>query len=191
MSQSCIYWQLVIPKFHLVIRRLELKIRQAQMNPFKWLLTSLKNRWKDFMRPRRDLTDHEKKEFLNDLAGRLRKLLPDENVEGEPFWGLMEISAGKITGNYYVIQVRSPDFTMGLPLFFRETDADIFRETRTQQDKNRYVVRGFTKEQLRFLTFPGGNAKIGFMVFQKNPESGGTWPYMIYSPGDLAKEFLK
>ncbi len=133
----------------------------------------------------------DKKGFLKDLGERLKKLFPDENIEGQPFWGLMELSNGKITGNFYVILVESQDFQMALPLFFRETDAEIFRSTRQEQDIKKYVVRGFTKEQLRLLTFPDDNSKLLFWVFQKPTVGEMTWPYLVYKAEDLAKEFLK
>ena len=118
--------------------------------------------------------------------------MPDENVEGDPFWGLMENRAGKLTGNYYVIRSDSQHPNMALPLFFRETDAEIFRTKRKEMDIiNNYFVRGFTKEQLRLLTLPDENAKIVFLVFQIPPKNGGTWPCLIYDSEELTEEFIK
>ena len=34
-----------------------------------------------------------------DLNNRLKRLLPNEDVEGKPFYGLMETLGGKLTGN--------------------------------------------------------------------------------------------
>ena len=141
--------------------------------------------------PHRVLSETEKKEFLSDFRERIKKLLPDENVEGQPFWGLMELSKGRITGNYYVLLVGPTPFKMAMPIFFRETDAEIFRSTRSEQDKRNYVVRGFTKEQLRLLILPDDNAKLMFWVFQIPPKDGGTWPCLVYNAKELAKEFLK
>lgn len=138
------------------------------------------------------IEEKDKKRVLKDLVERFKKLLPDENVEGDPFWGLMEIRGGKLTGNYYVIQSDLPHPNMALPLFFRETDAENFRTTRKEKDIiNKYVVRGFTKEQLRLLTLPDENAKIVFLVFLIPPKSGGTWPCLIYDAGKLSVEFVK
>ena len=161
------------------------------MNPFLQYLKFFTKRFKWYFFPHRILPEEERKEIFKDFRERIKKLLPDETVEGQPFWGLMELSAGKITGNYFVMPVKSPDFTLVLPLFLRETDAEIFRSTRQQKDIKGYVVRGFTQEQLRLLTFPDENAKLMFWVFQMPPKGGGTWPCLVYNAKDLAKDFLK
>ncbi len=161
------------------------------MKPFLQYLKFFAKRFKGQVFPHRVLPKEERKEFFRDFRERIKKLLPDENVEGQPFWGLMEFSAGKITGNYFVMPVKSPDFTLVLPLFLRETDAEIFLSTRQEKDKKLYVVRGFTQEQLQLLTFPDENAKLMFWVFQMPPKGGGTWPCLVYNAEDLAKDFLK
>ena len=96
-----------------------------------------------------------------------------------------------MTGNYFIIPAIYPPSHMALPLFFRETDAEIFRTTRKEEDKNKYVVRGFTREQLRMLTLFGKEDKIIFMVFQDPPNGGGDWLFRIYDSDELAKKFLK
>lgn len=137
------------------------------------------------------MNENDKKLFFTGLVGRLNQLLPDENVEGQPFWGLMETAGGKLTGNYFVIPTTSLPSHKALPLFLRETDAEIFRTTRKEEDINKYVVRGFTREQLRTLTLFGKEDKLNFMVFQDPPNDGGDWLFRIYNAAELALEYLK
>ena len=48
-----------------------------------------------------------KKEIAEYVAIKLKKMLPDENVIGDPFWTIMETKEGHNTGNYY-----SPDLKL-------------------------------------------------------------------------------
>lgn len=137
------------------------------------------------------LEEKEKKRILRDVTEALLKVLPGAEVEGQPFWGLMETARGKLTSNYFVIPLASPPSHIALPLFLRETDAEIFRTTRKEEDIKKYVVRGFTQEQICMLALFGKEDKILFMVFQKSTEGNNDWTVVIYDPAELTKEFLE
>ena len=79
--------------------------------------------------------DREKKAFLQDLGERIKKFLPDENAVGQPFWGLMEIVKGKVTGSFFVIPGSSQGIKMAMPLFFSKKEAEVFLSSRTDSEK--------------------------------------------------------
>ena len=78
------------------------------------------------------------------FRGWLKKgLLPDENAKGEPFWALMEIDEGTVTGSYCTVAPGQ------IPLFYSKNMADTYLSLR--YDKNKLVVRGISQYQLRIL----------------------------------------
>ena len=134
------------------------------------------------------MKEKEKKEFLQDLGSRVQKLLPDEKTKGDPFWGLMELKDGKITGSYYMLREIEGNT---IPLFFSKDQADSFLARRTEEDKKKFVTRGFTKEQLLMLTNFSGADKFSFMVFEKTQEGNSKWAYRQHNGISLAQDYLR
>jgi hypothetical protein len=76
------------------------------------------------------------------LAERLRTVaLPDETYIGEPFWTIMEVRDGKVTGSHFG-GVRSPESDKPcIPLTFSKYHAErIFRAA--QLDPQEWAIRG-------------------------------------------------
>ncbi len=83
--------------------------------------------------------------FNKILAGKIKvTFLPDEKVIGQPFWTLMELSNGEVTGNYFYSSDES-----GIPLLISKKTAEELRNT--LPDKERWCVRGLSQRNLRAL----------------------------------------
>jgi hypothetical protein len=69
------------------------------------------------------------------LADRLRTVaLPDETYIGEPFWTIMEVRDGKVTGSYYG-QMNQNDKQPHIPLFFSKQHAEVFFNVLNDKDR--------------------------------------------------------
>lgn len=82
------------------------------------------------------------------MANRIKSVaLPDENYVGEPFWIIMEVRDGKVTGSHYASM--DPVSGKGLiPLTYSKVHAErIFREAGL--DPNRWAIRGLPRYALR------------------------------------------
>lgn len=82
------------------------------------------------------------------LARRLKAVaLPDEDYVGEPFWIIMEIREGKVTGTHY--GTKDPVSGKGLiPLTFSKVHAErVFRKAGL--DHKQWVIRGLPRFALR------------------------------------------
>jgi hypothetical protein len=83
--------------------------------------------------------------FNQILAGKIQKVfLPNEKAIGEPFWTLMEINGGEITGSYYSL----PNVNM-IPFLLSKRTAESLLSRLS--DKERWCVRGISQRQLRAL----------------------------------------
>jgi len=80
------------------------------------------------------------------VAGVIKKgFLPDKNVIGDPFWTLMEIKDGKITGTYYSF---SNNKRQSIALFFSKRIAEHLLK---RMDANDFEVRGVSRYQLKSI----------------------------------------
>lgn len=82
------------------------------------------------------------------LAARLKTVaLPDENYVGEPFWIIMEIRDGKVTGSHYA--TTSPESEKQLiPLTYSRAHIErLFREAAL--DPKQWAIRGLPRFALR------------------------------------------
>lgn len=70
--------------------------------------------------------------------------LPDKNVEGRPFWTLMEVQNGEITGTYFSLPITDKPI---VPLFFSKKIAQNVLDTRP--DSRSFEVRGISQYQLK------------------------------------------
>lgn len=83
--------------------------------------------------------------FNKIIAGKIKvTLLPDEKVKGEPFWTLMEICDGEVTGTYINLAGKG-----GIPLLVSKKTAEELRDR--LPDKERWCVRGLSQRNLRAL----------------------------------------
>lgn len=90
------------------------------------------------------MIEEEMPTIIDIVSGVVKKgLLPDENAKGEPFWALMEIDEGTVTGSYCTVAPGQ------IPLFYSKNMADTYLSLR--YDKNKLVVRGISQYQLRIL----------------------------------------
>lgn len=82
------------------------------------------------------------------LAERLKTVaLPDETYVGEPFWIIMEVRNGKVTGSHYATQFPGSDKSL-IPLTFSKNHAErIFKDA--QLDPNKWAIRGLPRHALR------------------------------------------
>jgi len=82
------------------------------------------------------------------MAGRLKAVaLPEDHYVGEPFWIIMEIRKGKVTGAHY--GTKDPRSGKGLiPLTFSKAHAErLFREA--ELDPKQWAIRGLPRYALR------------------------------------------
>lgn len=83
--------------------------------------------------------------FTDIVSGVLKKaFLPDRYVKGAPFWTLMEIQNGKITGTYYALSNEKKPI---VPFFYSPVVAEKLREK--LPDKHCFEVRGISQYQLK------------------------------------------
>lgn len=85
--------------------------------------------------------------IIDIVLGTLKKgFLPDKSIEGRPFWTLMEVKMGEVTGTYYSL----PNYKKpAILLFYSKIIAEHFRES--LPDSDQFEVRGVTQYQLRII----------------------------------------
>ena len=83
-----------------------------------------------------------KKEIAEYVAIKLKKMLPDENVIGDPFWTIMETKEGHNTGNYY-------SYENGIIFAFSKKQAQ--RLCDSLKISFNYKVYGVSQKQLKLL----------------------------------------
>lgn len=82
--------------------------------------------------------------FLEIVQGVIKKtFLPDEATQGNPFWTLMEIQLGEITGTYFSLPKKKPTVLF----FYSKVIAEKMREK--LPDAEKWVVRGVSQYQLK------------------------------------------
>lgn len=81
------------------------------------------------------------------VSSKLQVMLPDEKVDGNPFWTLMEQKNGNLTGNYFS---QESDGKFSVSFFYSKTIAERFLSKLS--DSRAWVVRGLTQRHLKILT---------------------------------------
>lgn len=117
------------------------------------------------------------------LAERIKTVaLPDESYYGEPFWTIMEIREGKVTGSYFASHHPGANAPL-IPMVFSKSHAeDVMREAGLSRDKwgvrglPRYALRAFIL-MLQLIEMQGKGAMIGF----RPPHAGKGTP-LIWIP---------
>lgn len=95
------------------------------------------------------------------VSGALKKgFLPDEKVQGEPFWTIMEVDKGETTGSYLTVPYNRP----AIPLFYSKNMANFFLNN-SVSDKEKYQVRGLSKYQLKVLLNLRDIGNLCFAIF--------------------------
>lgn len=91
------------------------------------------------------MTQEDLPTFNQILAGKIKKIfMPNEKVIGEPFWTLMEVKDGDVTGTYINLGGNE-----GIPLVLSKKTANMLRDK--LPDKECWCVRGISQRQLRML----------------------------------------
>lgn len=90
----------------------------------------------------------------------LKILLPDETVQGEPFWAIMEVRDGQVTGS---IWAKGPDDDQCMPFF----PSKALAESAVAQvpDAANWVVRGISRRHMKvLLALYKGHVKFGIAL---------------------------
>ena len=90
----------------------------------------------------------------------LKILLPDETVQGEPFWAIMEVRDGQVTD---LLWTRGPDDSECMPFFPSKALADAaWAEI---PDAANWVVRGISRRHMKvLLALYKGHVKFGIAL---------------------------
>lgn len=99
-------------------------------------------------------------------------LLPDEKAKGDPFWTIMEMQDGHLTGTYYAINESG---LMILLFYSKEVVKYVLDKI---PDNNNWCIRGVTKQQL--------NALINMLEISKDVKIGIiNSPFILENMGEL------
>jgi hypothetical protein len=120
------------------------------------------------------------------LAKRIESVaLPSESDLGEPFWVLMELDNGSLSGSFYAVPQTINGNKQVVPLFFCKSDAETMHSH--LKDKSEFVVRGVPQHMLKFTIGMGkGNVMFSLMYY---PPENGQWPGELITPEDLEARF--
>ena len=88
------------------------------------------------------------RDIITKYTIKAETVLPGENVQGDPFWVLMEIRNGQNTGNYHSIGKK--DKRTLIMLFPQKHMADWAAEILEQHSSN-FMVRGVSSDHLDVL----------------------------------------
>jgi hypothetical protein len=126
----------------------------------------------------------------NILAGRIKTLfLPDKNQIGEPFWTIMELKNGAITGNYHMLKNNNRNI---VSLFFSKQSAEIFTKE-LQLKKSDWHVTGLSQNQLKsfLIMFEDFENKgdILQLIFEKKLNETEQYVARISKIQDIDREF--
>lgn len=115
------------------------------------------------------------------VAGIIKKsFLPDENIVGDPFWTIMEVTNGKMTGNYLSLECELNTIRPTIPLFYSKYLAEKNLEYRL--NKKDYCVRGISQYQLNsllsFSQFGNPQFAVFYMPVIKNND-GNTYCVLL------------
>ncbi|WP_245998061.1 hypothetical protein [Siminovitchia terrae] len=113
--------------------------------------------------------------------------LPHESVVGQPFWTLMEVEDGNVTGTYKCVP--SESLSKIIPLFYSKRVAEKFLSYMI--DKNA-VVRGINQKQLKALVMmiEGMKHDVGFALIPFDLESPDKWMSISIGLEQLKKDYL-
>lgn len=109
------------------------------------------------------MTVDELPTIVDIVARTIKKgFLPDEKVQGEPFWMLMEQRNGEVTGSFYQYP-NIQDSHVTLPLFYSKKMAQYYYDN--VPDKENYCIRGVSNFQLRSLIRLAELQSLQFILF--------------------------
>ena len=121
------------------------------------------------------------------VAGVIKEaFLPDEANQGAPFWTLMEIQSGEITGTYFSLPEGKPI----VPFFYSKVIAEKMREKLL--DAENWVVRGVSQYQLKGFVAQmevlGVEAAVFYVPYWKEGETDV--PMVIIPKEKLKEEYI-
>lgn len=130
---------------------------------------------------------------MNELiAGIIEKgFLPDESEVGDPFWTIMEIKNGNVTGTYLSIENTLNLKRPTIPLFFSPKLASVV--INTYIDKDNYCIRGVSQYQLKKLLdiHVIGNVQYAVFLPVLLKESATECPCVIMEAEDIENIFYR
>ncbi|CYV15051.1 hypothetical protein HO944_08010 [Streptococcus suis] len=133
------------------------------------------------------ITEDELPTIADIVAGVLKKaFLPDEKIQGEPFWALMEMQDGEVTGSYCTVAQNQ------IPLFYSQNMANYYLNLRP--DRDTLVVRGISQYQLRALLELADMHSQKFILFPIPfaPDLDlSNYPAIVAEPYMIKNNFLK
>lgn len=114
------------------------------------------------------------------LVQRLQSVaLPDSTAIGEPFWTIMELEDGHVTGSYFV---RDSPTGKNVFLFYCKLHAEQVMG-QMQLDNRKWAVRGLPRQALR----------VFLLMFDMFRERSGVQPAVLFKPPGLGpgESFLR
>jgi len=125
------------------------------------------------------------------LSKRIESVaLPDESFIGEPFWTIMEIKDGKLTGSYWSQSDKTSSSNLHIPLFISKRDGEEFLKDYIKRDD--YVVRGLPQHSLKFFLgtakLSRGRVKLTLMLC--NADENSPWAGLTCDPEEVEARFL-
>ncbi len=81
------------------------------------------------------------------ISGIISLILPNETVQGDPYWAIMECREGQVTGHYWTVAAQ--DGEQIVPLFPVKDEATLLHFSLVNSES--FVVRGISRRHLHFL----------------------------------------
>lgn len=88
------------------------------------------------------------KDIIKKYTASAEVVLPGENVQGEPFWALMEIRNGFNTGNYHSIGKKD---NRTMIMLFPQREMAVWASERLKTHTMDFKVRGISSRHLEVL----------------------------------------
>lgn len=126
--------------------------------------------------------------FTDIVAGVVKKaFLPSKNIQGAPFWTLMEIQNGEITGTYYALPGEENPV---VPFFYSRVIAEKLREK--LPDRGRFVVRGVSQYQLKGFIAQMKVLKVQAAIFSLSfwQDDETNVPFVVIPMDKLKEEYV-
>ena len=122
------------------------------------------------------------------LASSVQKgLLPNADVEGEPFWTPMRLVENEVTGEYLDIAIDLELKKPTIPLFYSKYIAE---KALSKHLDNGYTIRGVSKLQLKNLISFSPFGDTQFAIFYSPTFRGTQFPCSIHNADELAENYL-
>ncbi|GIG67716.1 restriction endonuclease [Phytomonospora endophytica] len=132
-------------------------------------------------------SDTDLPSFADSLAAKVKAVaLPGKDAVGQPFWGLMEIADGAITGSWWLM----PDGSGAMPLFFSRPHAEQFWQHALSSAGN-VCIRGIEQSTLWLLITCARDEERAFMTVRPFEQNGKLlFRAEQWTAAELGEEFV-